>query len=67
MLSRYYTMDEFQRLKFYELPTYLYKRILEDLRRVLGYLTPRMISAFDNSPLWQLDQFVDIYRYIVII
>lgn len=67
MLSRYFTVDELNNMKFYELPTYIYKAILEELREVLGTLPQRFIEKLNNIPVFQFEQYVNIYKYIVVI
>lgn len=67
MLSQYYTFEELSNMKLYELPTYIYKAILEDMRKVLGCLSQKLIERFNNCPVFQFDQWVNIYKYIVII
>lgn len=67
MLCRYYTLDELQGMKFYELPTVIYKAILEELRKAFGFLTKGMIRAFNNALVMELDQYINIYRFISIV
>ena len=62
-----YTTQELQTLKFYELPNTIYNRILSDLRKQFGVLTEKMIITFNNAPVYQLDQYVNIYKYILVI
>lgn len=65
MDNRYFTVQELQTLKFYELPNTIYSHILSDL--VFGVMTERMLNAFNNTSVEQLDQYVDIYKYIYIL
>lgn len=67
MLSRYFTMEELNNMKFYELPTYIYKAILDEMRKLFGTLSQRFIDRINNIPVFQFDQYVDIYKYIVVI
>ncbi len=67
MLDRYYTVEELQRTKFYELPNCVYRRILEDIKKVIGYLTQKIVDILNNSMVTELDQYCNIYKYIVII
>ena len=67
MLSSYYTMEELEKMAFRELPNYLYKTILEEVRRTLGVLTPSIVRILDKSQITQLDQYVNIYKYIRVI
>ena len=62
-----YTAQELQSLKFYELTNGIYNRILSELRKQLGVLTEKMINIFNNAPVYQLDQYVNIYKYILVI
>ncbi len=67
MLERYYTIEELQTVKFYELPNCVYERILEEVKKVIGYLTQKIIEILNNSVVTELDQYCDIYKYIVVI
>lgn len=67
MLERYYTIEELQNTKFYELPNCVYKRILEEIKKTIGYLTKKIIEILNNSVVTELDQYCNIYKYIVII
>lgn len=63
MDNRYFTVQELQTLKFYELPNTIYSHILSDLVHLFGVMTERMLNAFNNTSVEQLDQYVDIYKY----
>lgn len=67
MDNKYFTLEEIRTLKFYELPNPVYKNILSDLVHLFGVMTDRMLNAFNNSSIEQLDQYVDIYKYIYIL
>lgn len=67
MDNRYFTVRELQTLKFYELPNTIYSHILSDLAHLFGVMTERMLNAFNNASVEQLDQYVDIYKYIYIL
>nr|UWD57276.1 MAG: hypothetical protein [Bacteriophage sp.] len=67
MDNRYFTVQELQSLKFYELPNSIYSQILSDLVHLFGVMTDRMLNTFNNSSIEQLDQYVDIYKYIYIL
>ena len=58
MDNRYFTVQELQSLKFYELPNSIYSQILSDLVHLFGVMTDRMLNAFNNSSIEQLDQYV---------
>lgn len=62
-----YTMHELLTTKLYELPNRIYNEILSDLERQFGVITPKMKSTFDNANLFQFDQYINIYKYILII
>lgn len=55
MDNRYFTVQELQTLKFYELPNTIYSHILSDLVHLFGVMTARMLNAFNNSSIEQLD------------
>lgn len=67
MDDRYFTVQELQALKFYELPNTIYSHILSDLVHLFGVMTDKMLSIFNNAYIEQLDQYVDIYKYIYIL
>ena len=67
MDNRYFTVEELRTLKFYELPNCIYSRILSDLVHFFGVMTDRMLNTFNNASIEQLDQYVDIYKYIYIL
>lgn len=67
MDNRYFTVQELQTLKFYELPNTIYNHILSDLVHLFGVMTDKMLNAFNNSSIEQLDQYVDICKYIYIL
>ncbi len=64
MDNRYFTVQELQTLKFYELPNCIYSQILSDLVHLFGVMTERMLNTFNNASIEQLDQYVNIYKYI---
>lgn len=55
MDNRYFTVQELQSLKFYELPNPIYSQILSDLVHLFGVMTERMLNAFNNTSVEQLD------------
>ena len=67
MDNRYFTVQELQTLKFYELPNPIYSQILSDLVHLFGVVTDKMLSIFNNTSVEQLDQYIDIYKYIYIL
>lgn len=62
-----YTVPELITTKFYELPNNIYHLILSDIIRQFGFITTRMLDILNNTPVYQLDQYVDIYKYIHVI
>lgn len=62
-----YTIPELMTTKFYELPNPIYHRILTELTHHFGFITTRMLDILNNTPVYQLDQYVDIYKYIHVI
>ena len=66
-MARYFTMDELQHMRFYELPNRIYKAILEDIKETLGVLTKRIVEILNNAIVTELDQFCNIWKYIKVI
>ena len=62
-----YTSQELMTTKFYELPNNIYHLILSAIIRQFGFITTRMLDILNNTPVYQLDQYVDIYKYIHVI
>lgn len=70
MGKAYFTMQEIQTLKLYELPTRIYEAIISELALILcgGEILPLMLHTIvDNATLADLDQYVDIYKFVKII
>lgn len=67
MNNRYFTVQELKTTKFYELPNCIYSHILSDLVHHFGVMTDRMLSIFNNAYIEQLDQYVNIYKYIYVL
>lgn len=59
-----YTIQELQTIKLYELPNRIYNQIMVDLARQIGIMTPKLNKILDNANLFQLDQYINIYKYI---
>lgn len=55
MDNRYFTVQELQALKFYELPNTIYSHILSDLVHLFGVMTDKMLNAFNNSSIEHLN------------
>lgn len=66
-MAQYFTMQELQSMRFYELPNMIYKAILEDVRKTLGILTSRIIEKLNNAIVTELDQYCNIWKYIKVI
>lgn len=67
MANKYFTIEEIQTMRFYELPNFIYNAILDDLKRLWGKITKRMLEILNNATVFELDQYVNIYRYIEVI
>ena len=60
-------MQELMTLKFCELSNVVYEAILTELTRQYKDIIDRLLPIFDKAPVYQIDQYVDIYKYIVVI
>ena len=67
MYKKYYTIEELQTMKFRELPNTIYNAILRDIENLWGMMTKKLNDILDNAEIYQLDQFVNIYKYITVI
>lgn len=67
MYKKYYTLEEMQTMRFRELPNTIYNAILEDVENLWGMMTRKLNDILDNAKIYQLDQFVNIYKYITVI
>lgn len=64
----YFTMQEIQTLKVYELPTMVYEKVFSELEKTLGTLMPQSLrNIFDNARIMEIDQYVDLYKIIRVI
>ena len=45
----------------------VYEAILAELTRQYKDMIDRLLPIFDKAPVYQLDQYVDIYKFIVVI
>lgn len=66
-MNNVYTMQELMTLKFCELSNVVYEAILTELTRQYKDMIDRLLPIFDKAPVYQLDQYVGIYKYIVVI
>lgn len=66
-MKNVYTIQELQHTKLYELPNIIYNAILNDLQNVFHILTSRLLDILNNAIVTELDQYCDIYKYIIVI
>lgn len=66
-MKNVYTLQELQHTKLYELPNILYNAILHDLQNVFHTLTSHLLDILNNAIVTELDQYCDIYKYIIVI
>lgn len=38
-----------------------------EIRKMFGALTDKLMSIFDKAKIYELEQFIDIYKYIIMI
>lgn len=67
MNNKVFTLREIQTLKFCELPNVIYNAISREIRKMFGMLTDRLMPVFNKAKVYELDQFIDIYKYIMVI
>lgn len=53
-------------IKFYELPNTIYELILLELEKLFHVMTPSLIAVLNKANVCELDQYVNIYKYITI-
>lgn len=66
-MNNVYTIQEIMTLKFCELSNVMYEAILAELAKQYQGIIDRLLPIFDKAPVYQLDQYVDIYKFIVVI
>lgn len=66
-MNNVYTIQEIMTLKFCELSNVVYEAILTELTRQYKDIIDRLLPIFDKAPVYQLDQYVDIYKFIIVI
>lgn len=66
-MNNVYTIQEIMTLKFCELSNIVYEAILAELAKQYQGIIDRLLPIFDKAPVYQLDQYVDIYKFIVVI
>lgn len=67
MGKKYYTIQEIQTMRVYELPNIIYNAIFRDLMELFGIITAKMREILDNARVLDLDQYGCIYNHIAII
>ena len=60
-MNNVYTIQEIMTLKFCELSN------VAELTRQYKDMIDRLLPIFDKAPVYQLDQYVDIYKFIIVI
>lgn len=53
-------------MKFYELPNIIYVTILSELEKLFHVMTPSLIAILNKTNVCELDQYVNVYKYITI-
>ena len=66
-MNNVYTMQELMTLKFCELSNVVYEAILTELTKKYKDIIDRLLPIFDKAPVYQLDQYIDIYKFIIVI
>lgn len=66
-MNNVYTIQEIMTLKFCELSNVVYEAILAELAKQYQGIIDKLLPIFDKAPVYQLDQYVDIYKFIVVI
>lgn len=67
MAKKYYTLEELQTTRLYEMPNMAYNRIIDALTTHFRFLTARLMAIFNNAIVSQLDQYIDLYSIIKVI
>lgn len=67
MAKKYFTLQEIQTLRLYEMPNMVYNQIVAALTERFGFLTKKLVTIFDNAIVEQLDQYIDLYSIIQVI
>lgn len=62
-MNNVYTIQEIMTLKFCELSNVVYEAILAELTRQYKDMIDKLLPIFDKAPVYQLDQYVDIYKF----
>lgn len=67
MNNKVFTIQELQSLKFCELPNALYNAIARELEKFFGTLFNKLLPILEKASVIELDQYVNIYKYILVI
>ena len=67
MNNKVFTMEEIQTLKFCELPNAIYNSIRREIEQMFGTLSENLMPIFDKANVYEIDQFIDVYKYMIII
>lgn len=62
-----FTVQELQTMKFYELPNSIYNLIVDELRKVFGEALDKLLPILNRANVTEIDQYVNIYKYILVI
>ena len=66
-MNNVYTIQEIMTLKFCELSNVVYEAILTELTKQYKGMIDKLLPIFDKAPVYQIDQYVDIYKFIIVI
>ena len=67
MNNKVFTIQELQSIKFCELSNAIYNAIARELEKFFGTLFNKVLPILDKSSVIELDQYVNIYKYILVI
>ena len=67
MNNKVFTIQELQTIKFCELPNAIYKAIARELEKYFGTLFNKVLPILERVAVIELDQYVNIYKYILVI
>lgn len=67
MNDKVFIIHELQSLKFCELPNAVYNSIKRELEKFFGTLFNKVLPILDKASVIELDQYVNIYKYILVI
>ena len=67
MNTKTFTIQELQETKFYELPNAIYNLIVDELQKIFGEALDRLLPILNKANVTEIDQYVNIYKYILVI